>query len=54
MLHTVNVFPSCFIKGFRMIIEVPDSEDAEEYIDAYLDAILNEDLRYNCEWELSQ
>ena len=51
MEYTIKVYPSCFMTGFKMTIEVPIDEDPEEYIDAYLDAILNEDLKYNCEWE---
>lgn len=34
-----------------MIISIPEGRDAEEYIDELLDAILNEDLRYNAEWD---
>lgn len=41
-----------FIKGCRMIIQVPENEDTEEYIDSYLDFILNDDLRYNCDFKI--
>ena len=34
-----------------MIVSVPESRDAEEYIDELLDGILNEDLKYNVEWD---
>lgn len=51
MTVRVVVYPSCFIPKFVMELSVPDSRDAEEYIDEYLDAVLSEDLRFNCEWE---
>lgn len=34
-----------------MIISIPEGRDTEEYIDELLDAILNEGLRYNVEWD---
>ncbi len=49
--RTIWVKPSCFAPGFKMIISVHDDRDAEEYIDELLDSILNEDLRYNVEWD---
>ena len=33
-----------------MMIPVPSNRDKEEYIDEFLDNMLNEDLRYNTEW----
>ena len=51
MKYAIRLYPSCFIKECEMIIDLPDDIDAEECIDSYLDAILNNDLRYNCEWE---
>ena len=51
MTVRVIVCPSCFFPEFVMELSVPDSRDAEEYVDEYLDAILSENLRYNCEWE---
>lgn len=51
MEYIIKAYPSCFMDGFKMTIEVPNDADPEEYIDAYLDAILNENLKYNCEWE---
>ena len=36
-----------------MIIPVPDNRDSEEYIDELLDGILNDDLKYNVEWDFS-
>lgn len=33
-----------------MMIPVPSDRDTEEYIDEFLDNMLNDDLRYNTEW----
>lgn len=41
-----NTKPSAY-----MMIPVPDERDKEEYIDEFLDNMLNVDLRYNTEWE---
>lgn len=49
--HTIWVKPSCFAPEFKMIIDVPNDWDTEEYINELLDGILNDDLRYNCEWD---
>lgn len=51
--RTIWVKPSCFISEFEMIIPVPDNRDSEEYIDELLDGILNDDLKYNVEWDFS-
>ena len=48
---TILVRPSCLAPEFEIIISVPEDRDAEEYIDELLDSILNEDLRYNVEWD---
>ena len=40
-----------FVPPFTMDINVPKFRDAEEYIDEFLDGLLNEDLKYNCDWE---
>lgn len=50
---TVRVQTSCFAPAFEMIITIPEDRDTEEYIDELLDGILNEDLRYNAEWEFA-
>lgn len=42
---------SCFVHPFGMEIPVPNGRDAEEYIDEFLDSVLAEDFRYNCEWD---
>lgn len=49
--RTILVKPSCFAPEFEIIISIPEDRDAEEYIDELLDSILNEDLRYNVEWD---
>lgn len=51
--RTITVYPSCFTPEFDMIIPVPDGRDAEEYIDELLDSLLNDDLRYNIEWDFT-
>ena len=40
-----------FTPSVVMEINVPSMRDPEEYIDELLDGILNEDLRYNVEWD---
>lgn len=50
--HKIWFKPSCFAPACYMEINVPEWKDVEEYIDEYLDGILNEDIKYNCEWEL--
>lgn len=47
---TISAQPSCFAPEFKMIISIPDVRDSEEYIDELLDAILNDEFRYNVEW----
>ncbi len=44
--ETVHVCPE-----FEMIIPVPTDRDDEEYIDELLDGILNDEFRYNIEWD---
>ena len=40
----------CFCPPAIIEITIPPDRDSEEYIDEYLDGILNEDLRYNTDW----
>lgn len=49
--RTITVRPSCFAPEFEMIIAVPNDRDTEEYIDELLDGVINDDFRYNAEWE---
>lgn len=51
--RTIWVKPSCFAPEFEMVIPIPVGRDSEEYIDELLDGILNDDLRYNVEWDFS-
>lgn len=51
--RTIWVKPTCFAPGFELSIAVPESRDAEEYIDELLETVLREDLRYNVEWDFS-
>ena len=50
--RTIWVKPSTFAPEFEMIIPVPTDRDDEEYIDELLDGILNDEFRYNIEWDL--
>lgn len=45
------VKPSCFALEFEMTICIPEGRDPEEYIDEFLDGILNDDFRFNVEWD---
>lgn len=47
----VRVKPSCVVPNFEMIIKIPYDRDLEEYIDEYLNRILDEEFKYNFEWE---
>lgn len=53
MKKTILVKPSCFVSEFEMTISVPKNWDPEEYINELLDGILNEDLKYNTEWDFA-
>lgn len=35
----------------KITIAIPADRDDEEYIDEYLDGLLSDFVRYNCEWE---
>lgn len=49
--RTIWVKSSCFASEFEMIIPIPTDRDDEEYIDELLDGILNNEVRYNIEWD---
>lgn len=49
--RTIWVKSSCFAPEFEMIIPIPTNRDDEEYIDELLDGILNNEARYNIEWD---
>lgn len=50
MIKRITFKPSCFAPACMMEINVPDYRDAEEYIDEYLDGMLNEEIKWNCDW----
>lgn len=55
MIKRITFKPSCFVPACVMEINVPNYRDAEEYIDEYLDGMLNEEIKWNCDWSfLSQ
>lgn len=49
--RTIWVKPSTFAPEFETIIPVPTDRDDEEYIEELLDGILNDEFRYNIEWD---
>ena len=50
-IKRIEVKLSCFCPSFKMEITIPKDRDAEEYIDELLDGILNDEFRYNAEWD---
>ena len=51
---TIRFYPGNASDPILITLSVPYICDPEEYIDAYLDSMLNEFLRYNCEWEFTK
>lgn len=49
--YQIELRPDCFHPDCKMIIPVPNDRDTEEYIDEYLDSILNDDVKLNTEWD---
>ena len=49
--YKIELQPDCFHPACIMIISVPNDWDTEEYIDQYLESILNDDMKYNAEWD---
>lgn len=47
----IAFYPGNSTNPVIMTIDVPTDRDAEDYIDEFLDGILNEFLRYNCDWD---
>ena len=45
--------PCCFTPDCVMEIDVPEYRDVEEYIDEYLDGMLNENIKWNCDWKFA-
>ena len=50
---TINFYPGNSTEPIQIKFKVPKDRDAEEYIDEYLDGILNDFLRYNSDWEFA-
>lgn len=50
MMYKIQVDLGCFAPEVQMLINVPYGCDPIEYIDQFLDGVLNEDLRYNTDW----
>jgi len=51
--YTIVFTPDCFHPDIKITIAVPADHDAEEYIDQYLESILNNNILYNCEWSFA-
>lgn len=51
---TIALYPGMSTTPVIITISVPMNRDAEEYIDEYLDGLLSDFVRYNCEWEFKQ
>lgn len=51
MPRTIWMQTSCFAPTVKVTIDIPKDRDPEEYIDEFLDAILSEEARANCEWD---
>lgn len=50
MKKKIELTLSCFAPTIIMEIQVPENRDEEEYIDELLDSMLNDEFRYNAEW----
>ena len=48
--RTIELWPADAAVPALVTIYIPNDKDDDEYIDAYLDGMLNEFLRYNCDW----
>lgn len=51
MEKTIKFYPGNSTTPVVMTILVPNDRDPEEYINEFLDGMLNDDLRYNSDWE---
>lgn len=50
---SIFFYPGGSVIPVRMIFCVPNDCDQKEYIDDYLDGLLNDYLRYNSEWNFA-
>ena len=51
--RTIALYPGMSATPVIMTISIPVDRDQEEYIDEYLDGLLSDFVRYNCEWEFA-
>lgn len=51
--RAIQLYPGMSTEPVTITIRVPNDRDAEEYIDEYLDGLLSDFVRYNCEWEFA-
>ena len=51
VIHKISFCPGNSDLPVLMEITVPQDCDPEEYIDGYLDGMLNDFLRYNSDWD---
>lgn len=51
IMCTIRVKPSAFTPDFIMIVDVPITEDKEEYINDLLESFVKEESFYNLEWD---
>ena len=49
--RTIWVKTSSYFPGFDMVIAVPDFSDDVEYIDGFLNIVLNDAIRNGIDWE---
>ena len=49
--RTIWVKTSSYFPGFDMVIAVPDFSDDVEYIDGFLNIVLNDSIRNGIDWE---
>lgn len=48
---TIALYLGTSAVPIKITLNIPDSRDAEEYIDDLLDGLLNDSVKYNSEWE---
>ena len=49
--RTILFRATCFHPEIKITISIPNNCDEEDYIEQYLDSILNTSARYNAEWD---
>ena len=49
--RSIHFFPGNSDAPITITFNIPDDWDDEEYINEYLDGILNDFFQYNCDWE---